>query len=86
MFFNVGLYDPSIPPDVGLVCLPSTTAAELGCFNSSQWCVSTPPQPSTADLQDFYFSQMPEHNAAIRHGADRAGQDVRHRYDIKISD
>ncbi len=50
-------------------------------------CVSTPSQlrASTADSQDFCFCQFTEHNAAIHHRAARAGQEVRHRYNIKTS-
>ncbi len=62
------------------------------CASSGCGCVafllcrsSSDLEPSSADTQGFYFSRMTEHNAAIQHRADRVGQEVRHRYNIKTS-
>ncbi len=41
------------------------------------------PELCAVDMQAFYFCQMMEHNTAIQHRADWAGQEVRHRYNIK---
>ncbi len=83
---------PYIPPDAYAVRLCSGLAAELIRFNSSQCELQLTAAEllsslsgSSADTQGFYFCQMKEHNAAIQHRADRVGQEVRHKYNIKIS-
>ncbi len=56
-----------------------------GCVAFLLRLSSGDPEPSAADTQGFYFCSMTEHNTAIQHSADRAGQEVRHRYNIKTS-
>ncbi len=53
---------------------------------STTVCVYSVPdilESSAADTQGLYFFQLLEHNTAIQHRADRAGQKVRHRRNIK---
>ncbi len=56
-----------------------------GCFSYLLRRSSGDLEPSAADTQGFYFCRMMEHNAGIQHRADRAEQEVRHRYNIKTS-
>ena len=87
---------PQIPPDAYWLCLRSGMAAELIRFNPSQCvcfhqlrlcCVPAPSQLwRSGGLCNRYagllFLLDAEHNAAIQHRADRAGQEVVHRNKI----
>ncbi len=58
---------------------------DCGCVAFLFLCRSSDLETSAEETQGFCFCQMTEHNAAIQQRADRVGQEVRHRYNIKTS-
>ncbi len=64
-----------------LACVWAST--DYGCVVFLLCRSSRHPAPSAADTPGFCFCPMTEHNAAIEHRADRAGKEVKHKYNIK---